>query len=235
MPTIQIKCAGAIRLALDELNVLQGDLKELDEPEYQKLRTEIIETGFAFAPHAWKDPDGKWWLVDGTQRTRTLLRMREEDGYFVPPLPVVPVEAVDLKEAHRRIMQGTSAYGRMTERGLAAFAVKAGITFEGLGNFRFPEVNLAAVHSRLSPGAAGVADAEEDVVETADFPVLPTGDRQPYQQMTFTLHDTQVEVVKRALQTARGMGPFNGATNENGNGNALARACEYFLREHGVS
>lgn len=62
---------------------------------------------------------------------------------------------------------------------------------------------------------------------------LPTGDRAPFQQMTFTLHDSQAEQVKEALSAAKGMGAFVDSPNENSNGNALARICEIFVTEHG--
>jgi ParB family chromosome partitioning protein len=61
------------------------------------------------------------------------------------------------------------------------------------------------------------------------FGGLPDGDRAPFQQMTFTLSDEQAEQVKRAIERARGLGPFVDTGNENGNGNALARVCEVFL------
>jgi ParB-like chromosome segregation protein Spo0J len=61
---------------------------------------------------------------------------------------------------------------------------------------------------------------------------LPDGDRSPFQQMTFTLHDDQVEQVKAALDCAKKMGAFD-SENENSNGNALSRVCEIFLTNHG--
>lgn len=64
------------------------------------------------------------------------------------------------------------------------------------------------------------------------FPTLPSGERQPFQQVTFTLHDSQVTVLRDALSASRAMGPFSGP-NENSNGNALARICEVFLVSHG--
>ena len=64
------------------------------------------------------------------------------------------------------------------------------------------------------------------------FPELPSGDKAPFQQMTFTLHDEQAEQVTRALAAAKGMGPYVDSPNENSNGNALARVCETFLTEH---
>jgi hypothetical protein len=54
------------------------------------------------------------------------------------------------------------------------------------------------------------------------------GDRQPIQQMTFTLHDDQVEQLKIALAKSRAMGAFIDTGNPNDNGNALARIVETF-------
>jgi len=65
------------------------------------------------------------------------------------------------------------------------------------------------------------------------FDGLPTEDRAPFQQMTFTLHDDQAATVRAALQAAREMGPFLETGNENGNGNALARICEVFVNGNG--
>lgn len=71
------------------------------------------------------------------------------------------------------------------------------------------------------------------VIEPAELPNLPDGDRLPIQQMTFTLHDDQVETIKRAMEMAKAMGPFGDTGNENSNGNALARACETFITRNG--
>jgi len=66
-------------------------------------------------------------------------------------------------------------------------------------------------------------------IATAQPPDLASGDRAPFQQMTFTLHDEQVERVKAALAAAKEAGPFVDTENENSNGNALARIVEAFL------
>jgi ParB-like chromosome segregation protein Spo0J len=58
---------------------------------------------------------------------------------------------------------------------------------------------------------------------------LPDGEKPPFQQMTFTLHDDQAQTVKEALERAKKMGAFVETGNENSNGNALARVCEMFL------
>ena len=77
------------------------------------------------------------------------------------------------------------------------------------------------------------ADAIADltgVVEALDgMPNLPDGDRQPYQQITYTFHDSQVSIVKQAMALAKAQGDFDEDVNENGNGNAIARICEFYL------
>ncbi len=72
-----------------------------------------------------------------------------------------------------------------------------------------------------------------DVSPLGEMPQVPSGDRQPFQQVTFTLHDTQAEQVQAALKAARNIGPYIGSPNKNGNGNALARICETYLTNHG--
>ena len=83
-----------------------------------------------------------------------------------------------------------------------------------------------------------LADLTGSVEELEGMPELQAGDKQPIQQMTFTLHDDQVEIIKEAIEKAKDMGPFIDTGNENSNGNALARVAELFLSwggDHGLS
>jgi ParB family transcriptional regulator, chromosome partitioning protein len=68
-----------------------------------------------------------------------------------------------------------------------------------------------------------------DVSET-NLPELESGDRQPFQQKTFTLHDEQAEEIDAAISKAKEMGHAQSAVNENSNGNALAFICQSFNR-----
>ena len=136
---VRLACRSAMTLELDAMHELQGDLKELSKENYARLKNEISETGFAFAPHVWSD-GSKWFLVDGHQRRRVLQKMREE-GWRIPPIPVVPVEARDLKEAKRRVLQGTSQYGEMTEDGLYEFMNASGLALPDIEAFRLPDID----------------------------------------------------------------------------------------------
>ena len=63
------------------------------------------------------------------------------------------------------------------------------------------------------------------------FGKVPDEDRAPFQQMTFTLHDSQAETVKAAILAVDA--DFSDSPNENSNGNALAYICEQFINGNG--
>lgn len=69
--------------------------------------------------------------------------------------------------------------------------------------------------------------------EILGMPALPSGEKSQFQQVTFTLHDSQSDELQRALKAAKAVGPFVDSPNANSNGNALARICETFLAHHG--
>lgn len=75
---------------------------------------------------------------------------------------------------------------------------------------------------------AGALGLRLELQNEAGFDGLPTEDRAEFQQMTFTLHDSQVETVKDAIRKTDSMDTEN-ELNENGNGNAIAFICEMFL------
>jgi ParB-like chromosome segregation protein Spo0J len=82
--------------------------------------------------------------------------------------------------------------------------------------------------------AAGFSDEElmkmldQFNAEEIAPPGLAEGDREPFRQMTFTVHDSQFEVIEAALKAAKSQGGGESAVNENSNGNALAFICNAY-------
>ena len=74
------------------------------------------------------------------------------------------------------------------------------------------------------------ADWLKEVGEV-DAPELKDGDRAPFIQMTFTLHDEQAEELNAAIKKAKNEGGGQSAVNENSNGNALYFIAQRFNRE----
>mgnify|MGYP003632110230 CR=1 FL=1 len=67
-------------------------------------------------------------------------------------------------------------------------------------------------------------------VEGSDFPDLESGEKEPFQQKTFTLHDEQAGIVDDAISKARTDPLCDTGLNENSNGNALALICEAYIK-----
>ena len=63
----------------------------------------------------------------------------------------------------------------------------------------------------------------------AEMPALKDGEKEPFQQKTFTLHDEQAAIVEDAITLARTNPIADTGLNENSNGNALALICTQWL------
>lgn len=97
------------------------------------------------------------------------------------------------------------------------------IEIEGLTEQDF-DISLTGFSDEEIKDLMFQANAEEQ-----GFVDLPSGDKEPFRQITFTLHDDQAEQVQAAMSAAKAMGAFVDSPNENSNGNAIARVCEMFL------
>lgn len=138
---VEIKCQGSHVIELENLTILQGNLKSLSDKNYNKLKKEILELGYSSPIHVW-NREGTHYILDGTQRTRTLTKMREE-GYEVPPLPVVRVEAGSFDEAKKKVLALTSQYGKIENDGLYEFISDSNITVDYIeDSYNFPEINV---------------------------------------------------------------------------------------------
>lgn len=72
-------------------------------------------------------------------------------------------------------------------------------------------------------------DALLKEIFSTELPNLPDGDKQPFQQKTFTLHDEQFNIVDDAITKARTNPIIDTGLNDNSNGNALTLICEQWL------
>ncbi len=114
---IAIKCKGSRMARLTDLEIIQGDLKELSEEDGDKLRQRIETMGFDAPLFVWQNK-----ILDGTQRFHTVKAMLK-DGWELPGglVPVCDIEAADLPEAKERLLGYVSQYGKLTEAGLHDF------------------------------------------------------------------------------------------------------------------
>lgn len=108
--TIEIFNLGNLPTApLDSFLELQEDFKVSDPDKLSKLQMLIITRGFKYAFKAWKDPEGKLWIIDAHQRRKALLALRKA-GFEIPAIPYEPIYAADKKEAVEEIAAYNSEF-----------------------------------------------------------------------------------------------------------------------------
>jgi ParB-like chromosome segregation protein Spo0J len=187
--------------ALDKIKPAEWNPRLLKDDRFKKLCKSMEEE----KDFLWCRPiiaNKDGTIIGGNMRYRAASHLKWKE---------IPVSFIDVSDiqAKKLAILDNGQFGEWTDE-LAEIInelQEAGVDIEtlGLDNFSMPDV--------------------------ADGFTLPDGEKAPFQQMTFTLHDEQVEQVEEAMKIARGMGEFN-SPNENGNGNALARICETFLTDH---
>jgi hypothetical protein len=139
---IKIACRGADAVPIDKLISFQGKLKTLTEANYQRFKNEILKLGFSEPISIWFHK-GEHKILNGHQRLTTLKRMRDAEGYTIPPLPISYVDAESEQEAGLKVLGLTSQYGDMTKESLGTFLIEKKIDLSGMrDNFRFIDVNM---------------------------------------------------------------------------------------------
>ena len=103
LPTIPIK----------DLLPTQGELKDLTEANYSKLKANIERRGFIDPVSVWEDEKGLKHLLNGHQRQRVLM----QEGWN-EPIPYFNIPAKNIQEAAAIVLELTSQYGTVTQEGL---------------------------------------------------------------------------------------------------------------------
>ena len=192
------------RVPADQLQPNPKNWRTHPESQANALRGVLAEVGIASAVLARETPEGGLMLIDGHLRTETLHNAE------------IPVLVLDVDEAEAdKLLATIDPLAAMAE-------ADAGKLDELLREIDTGSEALQEMLSKLAE-EAGMFDAGE-----IDAPELADGDREPFQQMTFTLHDSQVEILKRAMEKAKAEGDFSESPNENSNGNALTLIAEAF-------
>ena len=154
-------------------------------------------------------------------------------------IPVLVDEAGTVIAGHCRLLAarqlGIEAVPVMVAKGWseqqkAAYVLADNqLTLRGDWNFEALRGELRGLHEwGFDTGLTGFTESDFGAIAEGRLPGLEDGERGEFQQITFTLHDEQAEVVGEALRLAKARGEFDGP-NQNSNGNALARICEEYL------
>lgn len=183
--TIRLSCDVRDSLPLDMLNPFQGSLKDLEKEDYNRLRKEILDTGFAFPVHVWWfETEQRWCIVGGHQRVRVIRELRDAEGFTIPQVPIVKVLAGSYSEAKRRVLQDASQYGKVNRDGLYEFSLDAGINLKDLTeSFRLPDMDMGSFGQEFfSDSELSNPDAPESIPPVVGSKELNEDDFQEFEK-----------------------------------------------------
>lgn len=81
---INVKCKGSRAVSLQKLKTFQGNLVELKQENFDKLKRLLLKYGFRFPVFVWNTK-----IIDGHQCLFVLKYLIENEGYQFPhPIPV---------------------------------------------------------------------------------------------------------------------------------------------------
>jgi hypothetical protein len=147
---VRVTCKGADVLPIDKLVNFQGDLKKISDSNLEKLKRRIVKHGINAPVFIWDN--GEKYILDGHQRVKALHSLITE-GFSIPLVPVVYIEAESVEDAKDKLLGITSQYGEFDTEGFDFFT-------EG---FDFGDIRLTHGEFEIS-----VPDFLDDNVDIAD-------------------------------------------------------------------
>ena len=159
---------------LDTFLELQEDFKISDPDKLSKLQMLIITRGFKYAFKAWKDSDGKLWIIDAHQRRKALLALRKA-GFAISEIPYEPIYAADKKEAVEEIAAYNSEFA--TKNPDTLLFKKYHIDADTMERFNLGYQVKAVEFAPATPLFSSQSDTHEIQEDVVDFTIPNEDDK----------------------------------------------------------
>ena len=195
-----------------DFEFIQSDnFKELSKESYLKLKTSIVNNNFVESFKVWEHK-GKLYCLDGYHRCKVFNELLKE-GYHIPEqFNADFLDCKNKKDAAKLVLIYSSIYAKISDEGFYEF-------------MSINELDLNEIEFEIDIPDFDIELYKESY--TDEFG-LPDGDKEDFEQMTFTLTTMQADEIRRALKKSKEMSEFIDTGNENSNGNGIARICEVF-------
>lgn len=140
---ILITCSTGDYLPLNKLTQFQGKLKYRETEDIEKVKKSILRFGFSFPFFVWKCEKTNY-ILDGHGREIALKEL-ENEGYQIPELPVVYIEAENEKDAKEKLLRINSRFGDITNGSFVNFT--KGLNFD----FNTIDIRFEPELSKIEP------------------------------------------------------------------------------------
>jgi DNA modification methylase len=155
MKTIENKIQSELpKISWTELKTFQfNDLKDSKNRDVSKLKNSIVNEGYCFPLFVWKR-----YVLDGTGRYLALKEL-ESEGYEIPELPFIEINANNLQHAKKLALMASSRHGNITQKSFEAFTADLQIEDIRL-DICLPEIKLEVANLKLEENE--VVEPEEE-------------------------------------------------------------------------
>jgi len=154
---------------------LELEFNTLKDPDrnVSKLVNAIIKNGWSFPVFVWA---GHNYVIDGAGRKLAVEQLIKQ-GHEIKEIPVLEIEAKDLEEAKRKVLEVSSQYGDVTKDSFRLFAQDLDLDFD---DFNIKGIDKDVL---LSP-----EEADDEVPETPKEPTSKLGDLYELGQLRKETH-----------------------------------------------
>jgi len=149
MKTINITCEAEYALDFGVLRDFQGDLKNRSVEDIAHIKASILELGFSFPFYVWKHVEADivvYDVIDGHGRLQALYELVDE-GYIMPLVPVVFIDAVDVQDARERLIQVNTLASSFSETGLQDLIID--IPEVDISKYTIPNIDTVSLASSV--------------------------------------------------------------------------------------
>lgn len=178
---------GLPLISYKELIPFQGNLKDLDTSNHDKLLRSMEKHGFFVPAFVWLN-GGKSYIMDSHQRHRvlTLNEIEFENTGF--EIPYVAIEAKDEKEAKEKLLLISSQYGTITVDGLDEFTSLAELDVDEL-DVNFDIINTDKLWADIETNTGEEKDVGGDAPKEKRYTLSELQKELETFQQTKGLHD----------------------------------------------
>lgn len=151
---VTVLCQTVDTLVLGQLKSFQGDLKKRTDKHIQALMNSIKNDGLIMPFAVWKTPNGDNMLLDGHGRLAALTELALiDETVATQQFPVIYIHADSVEQAKKNLLQITSTYGNVTQKGAMAFCAS-------IPEYHAPSINRF-LHKKTSVRKQNVQKMEQ--------------------------------------------------------------------------
>ena len=195
------------KLNLKDLESTENNPQRMDDKTFSGLVESIKRKGWYFSlPDVWEYNPGKFRIISGHHRSDAAIKA----GILEQNCNVITDSRYTEEQAKKDLLESNERHGEPAQDLLTDYVTDLMADYD---------LDLDTLVEEIGLRDLNLYDMDT-FGESFD---LPDGDKEPFQQITFTLADDQADFIQEQLKTAKKDNTVETFGNENSNGNALYR------------